>query len=269
MRWEIGFGPNIRKVDAIQALDSSITDWGANANLFFRPRTILPADLRNSITESSTPTTIVLNDMGLPAEASEFPVPASGERYTVIIGTEMFSYTGVTSDTQGRTLTGVLRAQNGSTAAAHSVDDAVYFVDYFASGELGTTLVSIQKRSLDFVNIRNSIRVPYGDGFHNPQDQTSIDQNGKITLEIQNAFLSRQDQVWAEQIGGTYLDELKDPKELLQCTFVFSPLLQPGQLVVVYQLDKVRIAFKLFRLLQVQHHAHPQWRTGVTAVEIV
>ena len=166
-------------------------------------------------------------------------------------------------------MTGVLRAQNGSTAAAHSVDAAVYFVDYFASGELGTTLVSIQTRSLDFVNIRNSIRVPYGDGFHNPQDQTSIDQNGKITLEIQNAFLSRQDQVWAEQIGRTYLQELKDPKELLQCTLVFSPLLQPGQLVVVYQLDKVRIAFKLFRLLQVQHHAHPQWRTGGTALEII
>ena len=142
-------------------------------------------------------------------------------------------------------------------------------MDYFASGEIGTTLTSIQNRSLDFVNIRNDIKVPFGHGIHNAQDQRSIDVNGKITLDIQNAFLSRHDKIWAEQIGESYLDELRDPKELLQPTLVFSPNLQPGQLVVLYQLDKVRIAFKLFRLLQVQHHAHPQWRTGVTALEII
>ena len=104
MRWEIGFGPHMRKVDAIQALHSSITDWGANASLFFRPRTILPAHLRNPIAASGNPTTIALNDMGIPAEASEFPQPASGERYAIIIGAEMFSYTGVTPDSQGRRL---------------------------------------------------------------------------------------------------------------------------------------------------------------------
>ena len=269
MGWEIGFGPNRRKVDAIQAAHSSISDWGANASFFFRPRTILPAHLRTAISGSGNPSTIALNDMGLPAEASEFPVPPAGERYSVIIDKELFTYTGVTPDSQGRRLTGVMRAQNGSVAAAHVVDAAVYFVDYFASGELGTTLVSIQNKSVDFVNLRNDVNVNYGGAVYPTKNQRSVDENGEFTFDLQNSLLSKYDQAWAELIGDTYLDELSDLKELLQATLVFSPSLQPGQLVVVYQLDRVRIEFKLFRLLQAQHHTHPRWQTGVTVLEIV
>ena len=271
MNWEIGFGPAAGKVDAVQAADSAITDWSANASFFFRPRTILPAELRTAITASGTPTTITLNDSGLPAEGSEFPVPPSGERYSVIIDKEMFTYTGVTPDSQGRKLTGIQRSQNGSTTAAHSIDAAAYFVDYFASGEQGTTLVSIQNRSQDFVNLKNDVNIGFGDRVYLAKDQTSIDEHGEKTFNLGTSqpLLSRQDQAWAELIGDTYLDELKEIKEVLQFTLVFSPTLQPGQLVVVYQLDRVRIDFKLFRLLQVQHHTHPRWQTGVRALEIV
>ena len=269
MGWEIGFGPGVRKVNAIQAAHSSISDWGANASFFFRPRTILPAHLRTAISASGTLSTLALNDMGLPAEASEFPVPQAGERYSVIIDKELFTYTGVTPDSQGRRLTGLRRAQNGSVAAGHSVDAAVYFVDYFASGELGTTLVSIQNKSVDFVNLRNDVNVNYGEAVYPTKNQRSIDENGEFTFDLQNSLLSKYDQAWAELIGDTYLDELSDLKELLQATLVFSPSLQPGQLLVVYQLDRVRIEFKLFRLLQAQHHTHPRWQTGVTVLEIV
>ena len=271
MNWEIGFGPAMGKVDAIQAADASITDWSANASFFFRPRTILPAKLRTTISASGSPTTIAINDSGLPADVSEFPVPPSGDRYTVIVDKEMFTYTGVAPDANGRTLTGVSRAQNGSVAAAHSIDAGVYFVDYFASGEQGTTLVSITNRSQDFVNLRNDINIGFGDTVYPTKKQRSIDENGEKTFNLGTSqpLLSRQDQAWAQLIGDTYLDELSDLKEVLQATLVFSPQLQPGQLLVVYQLDRVRIEFKLFRLLQVQHHTHPRWQTGVTALEII
>ena len=269
MNWEIGFGPAMGKVDAVQAVDSSITDWSANASFFFRPRTILPAKLRSAISASGNPTTIALNDSGLPAEVSEFPVPPSGDRYTVIVDKEMFTYTGVTPNANGRTLTGVSRAQNGSVAAAHSIDAAVYFVDYFASGEQGTTLVSITNRSLDFVNLKNDVNVGFGDTAYNTKKQRSIDEHGEFTFNLGTSLLSRQDKTWAELIGDTYLDELSDLKEVLQFTLVFSPTLQPGQLVVLYQLNRVRIEFKLFKLVQVQHHTHPRWQTSVTALEII
>ena len=271
MNWEIGFGPAMGKVDAVQAADAAITDWSANASFFFRPRTILPAKLRAVISASGNPTTIALNDSGLPADVSEFPVPPSGDRYAVIVDKEMFTYTGVTPDANGRTLTGVRRAQNGSTAVAHSIDAGVYFVDYFASGEQGTTLVSITNRSQDFVNLRNDINIGFGDTVYPTKKQRSIDENGEKTFNLGTSqpLLSRQDQAWAELIGDTYLDELSDLKELLQFTLVFSPTLQPGQSIVVYQVDRVRIEFKLFRLLRVQHHTHPRWQTGVTALEII
>ena len=271
MFWEIGFGPAMGRVDALQAAHSNISDWSTNASFFFRPRTILPAKLRTAITTSGNPTTIELNDSGLPAEIAEYPVPPAGERYAVIVDKEMFTYTGVNPDSQGRVLTGVVRAQNGSAAAAHSIDAAVYFVDYFATGEQGSTLVSIQNRSLDFVNLKNDINVGFGDAIYPTKNQRSIDENELKTFNLGTSqpLLSRQDQAWAELIGDTYLDELSDLKEVLQFTLVFSPTLQPGQLVVLYQLNRVRIEFKLFKLVQVQHHTHPRWQTSVTPLEII
>ena len=98
----------------------------------------------------------------------------------------------------------------------------------------------------------------------------SINEHGEKTFNLGTSqpLLSRQDQTWAELIGDAYLNELKDIKEVLQFTLVFSPQLQPGQLVVLYQMDRVRIEFKLFRLLQV-HHIALRWQTGVTAVEVL
>ena len=268
MNWEIGFGPDRRKVDAIQAAHSSISDWGANASLFFRPRTILPAKLRTAIGGSGTPSMIALNDSGLPAEMAEFPAPPSGERYAVIVGREMFSYTGVTPDSMGRTLSGIQRAQNGSVMAGHTADSGVYFVDYFVSGELGTTLVGIQTRSQDFVNLRNDVNVGYGEAIDNTKSQSSIDANGQFTLDIEGSLLSRFDKAWAEVIGQVYCEQLCELKELLTFALVFSPQLRPGQLLVLYQQDRIQLDFKLFKLLSVQHHI-PRWQTGVTALEII
>ena len=268
MNWEIGFGPDRRKVDAVQAAYTSITDWGANASLFFRPRTILPAKLRTAIGASGTPSTLALNDSGLPAEMAEFPDPPGGERYAVIVGREMFSYTGVTPDSRGRTLSGIQRAQNRSAMVGHSADSGVYFVDYFASGELGTTLVGIQTRSQDFINLRNDVNVGYGDTFDNTKSQPSIDANGQFTLDIPGSLLSRFDKAWAEVIGQVYCEQLCELKELLKFTLVFSPTLLPGQLLVLYQQDRIQLDFKLFKLLSVQHHI-PRWQTSVTALEIV
>lgn len=268
MNWEIGSGPAMGKVEAIQAADSAITDWSANANFFLRPRTVLPAKLRTAIPAGENPTTIDLNDPGLPAEASEFPVPPTGERYAVIIDKEMFTYTDVTPDSQGRALTGVVRAQNRSTAAAHSIDAAAYFVDHFASGEIGTSLVSVENRSIDFANLRNDVNVPFGDATYNTKHQQDIDENGEFTFNLQSTLLDKHDKAWAQIAGDTYLNELRKLKETLEFTLVFSPTLQPGQLVVIHQSDRLQIDFKLFRLLQVQHHI-PHWQTQVTALEII
>ncbi|MDE0685623.1 MAG: hypothetical protein OXI63_22065, partial [Candidatus Poribacteria bacterium] len=101
MHWEVGFGPRRRKVDALQARVPAISDWSANASLFFRPRTIIPAKLRAAMGATSTPTSIELDYSGLPAEVSEFPAPPSGVAYKIIIDKELFSYTSVAPSPDG------------------------------------------------------------------------------------------------------------------------------------------------------------------------
>ena len=82
----------------------------------------------------------------------------------------------------------------------------VYFVDYFASGELGTTLVGIQTRSQDFINLRNDINVGHGGGIdRHARSETSIKANGQFTLDIEGSLLSRFDEAWAEVIGAGVL----------------------------------------------------------------
>lgn len=267
--WEVGFRPNVRKVEAIQAAQPSLTNWAANASLFFRPRTVLPARLRNSVSASANLSTFSINDSGLPAEIAEFPAPAAGERYAVIIDKELFTYNSVKRDAKGHTFNGVQRAQHGSVRAAHTIGSAVYFVDYFASGEIGTTLVSIQSRSLDFVNVKNEVNVTYGGTSYTTDNQRSIDEHDNLPLTIDNALLNRHDKAWSVVIGDLLLKELSVIKEQLQFTLVFSPTLQPGQLVVVYQSDRLWIDFKKYRLVKVVHYTHPRWRTVVTANEII
>ena len=120
------------------------------------------------------------------------------------------------------------------------------------------------------MNVRNDVNVAFGDRIHNAKDQSSIDEHSEKTFNLGTSqpLLSRQDRAWAELIGDRYLNELSSLKEVIPMVLVFSPELQPGQLVVVYQLDRVRIEFKLFRLLQVQHNTR-RWQTGVTALEII
>ena len=167
MKWEIGFGPVMEKVDAIRTLNSNISEWSANASFFFRPRTILPAKLRAEIGATDTITSIGLTDTGLPAEIAEFPIPPTGSTYSIIINKEIFTYTSVTPDTNGRILTGITRAQNLSTAATHVINSNVYFIDKFISGEIGTTLVSIQDKHLDLVNLFNDITINFGTKLYN------------------------------------------------------------------------------------------------------
>ena len=269
MNWELGFGPDANKVAAVQVADTTISDWSANASLFFRPRTILPGKLRTAITTSGTVTTLAIDDSGLPAEVSEFPDPPSGERYTVVIDEELFTYTGVTPDSEGRELTGVVRAQNGSTAAAHAVDDSVYFVDTFITSEADGRLVSIANLSQDFVNIKNSVSVGYGIHTYQKQDDTSITENSKAELRLSTSqkYLRSHDRVWAELIGDTYLNDLKRLKTALSLTLPFSPGQRVGQLVVVKQMDRVQIDFKIFKVVQVRPQL-PQFQTDLNLIEV-
>ena len=270
MDWEIGVGPAISLVDAIQALHSNLSDWSANACIFFRPRSIVPAELRAALTAVQTITSIGLNLSGLPAELAEFSAPPSGSSYIIIINKELFTYTGVQDDTEGQTLTGIKRAQNGSIAAAHAVGDSVYFVDHFVSGEVNPLLLALSSREADLAFLYNSITVAFGAGYeYNTKDPDSITQNNESELNLQNtkALLGDYDSVWAELLADSYLKQFATLKEVIRFTMIFTPHLQPGQLIVLHQTNRVKIQYKPYIVLSALHSA-TEWQTEVHAREI-
>lgn len=269
MSWEVGFGPAKSKVDSVQSSDPTISDWSANASLFFRPRTILPARLRTPIPATGMPSSIELNDNGLPAEMLEFPDPPSGERHTIIIDKELFSYTTARQDTNGVVLSGITRSVDESVAAAHVVDALVYFVDAFVSGVVGTSLVALSNRAPGFLQLFNNINVGFGDRLYNAKNQFSIDEHGEIALNIDTSqpLLSAHDAAWAEVAGETYKSLLSEVKELIQFSMVFSPSIRSGQLIVFHQTDRITIEYTAFRVLRVNHNI-PAWQTQVVAKEI-
>lgn len=73
-----------------------------------------PGELRSAITDSAT--SIDISN----ATTSDYPAPG-----TVRINDEVLTYTGVTDNTTYITLTGCVRGTDNTTAAAHSVNDAV------------------------------------------------------------------------------------------------------------------------------------------------
>ena len=265
MNHEIGFGPARSKVEAVQAANPDVTDWQAQASFFFRERTIQPGELRNAIASSGTPATIALNQANL----SEFPQPASDESNLILIDSELFTYTTVTADTQGVLLSGIGRGQNGSVAVTHASDSEVYFVDYFTSGEHGQTLVTIESRQPDFVNLYNDINVSYGDNIHNVKDEASIAVHGKRTLNLTvgKTLLSELDLFWAQKIANGYLKRLKDLKERLQLRLAFSPDLKAGQLIVVHQEKGLKLPHKAFTCVEATHEI-PAWQTTAKVIEI-
>lgn len=269
MNWEVGFGPSKLKVDSVQDGDSTISDWSANASLFFRPRTILPATLRTHIGSSGTPQRIALNNNGLPTEVLEFPNPPADQAHTILIDKELFTYTAATPDTAGVVLTGITRSRHDSDASAHRVDTSVYFVDAFVSGEIGTSLVALEDRAPDFVQLYNNVNVGFSDTIYNTKNQLSIDEHEEFALNIDAAqpLLSQHDAAWAEVTGDTYLALLSQIRELIQFSMVFSPSIHPGQLVVFHQTQGVSIEYTPFRVLRVNPRI-PAWQTSVVAKEI-
>ena len=232
MNWEIGFGPRKRKVDALQAADSTISDWSANASLFFRPRTILPAELRTAIVATGTPTSIQLNHSGLPAEVSEFPSPPTGVAYRVLIDKEIFSYTGVTVDSQGVTLSGTARAVDGSVAAAHEADADLFFMDSVIR-DTDVSLVGVDTKQTDLGYLYNAVVIRHADGTYRVDDSESIEANGERALSLSMPFLSNETFNWLSLIAARYLDKFKAFKDVITLRVPYSPLLELGQLVVL------------------------------------
>lgn len=241
---EIGVSPRSERVSAYLTANLSVDEWLARSTLFYRDRTILAGSLRTAIASSGTITTIDVNDGTL----TEFP-SAGG---TVIIDKELFSYTGATTQTWGVQLTGVNREASDSTAAAHSIDADVLFIDAIIR-DTDATLVSVTSKRLDIANLRNSIVVTGGADEFKKTDDTSITENGEFSLSLDGRLFSDATSDWRDILADRYLARFKEFKDVLSLTVPFNPTLENGQLVVLKVSRSFDADYQAYRVVRVTH----------------
>jgi len=236
--WELGFGPAAEVVSAFKTAHSGVSDWSANSLVYLRPPSVRKGTLRTAIAASGA-ASIAIDDV----EVSDFPAGLC------IIDKELFRYTGRTADTDGITLSGVTRAQEGSTAAAHSAGALVYFV---ASLILDTdaSLLDIDQKYLDIANLYNNIRINYAGGTVQKSDAASTDMHGEFTLSIDAELLTAENAAWRDYLLNLYLPRYKSERELLKARVPIDVNLDLGELVVVKAGGGVNVDFKKYALVR-------------------
>ena len=241
--YEVGFGPSPAVVASGMAADASLTEFAANATVYFRQRTILPATLRTAIAATGTPTTILLDA----ATLSEFPNAPN----MVVIDKELFRYTGSATNGDGIALTGITRGQHGSIAVTHTVGAIVYFSDYFVSSELDNVLVTVTDKQLDYSNIKNIVKMAYGPNISEQRDRVSVANNGGKTLNLPSV-LAKSNRIWADEMTERYVNE-KDPQTLITYIDKLTPSLSLSQLVVMHLHQRAKTDYEIFKVVRLTH----------------
>ena len=235
----------------------TVTDWQRLVSIYYRGRNDAQLTLRTAVGTGSV-SQLDVDAVGL---------PNAGE---VLFGAEVFAYTSTV--TQGGVISelqGVTRGQNGSPVAAHSADDIGVRVDSFIDAGDDSDIYTISGRVSDFINQKNRVSVSIGTDSIEASETDSIDDYGEFTLSIGSTpvLLSQSEFQWAEILANTYLDSLKEPKEVLTILSVLDLSLQVGQVVVVNIDYRIKIGFKAFVVTQVAHQL-PQSTTEIRLREV-
>ena len=267
MNWEVGFGIDQDLIQRLRSNFPSQSDtFGLNANLLFRPRRLTVGKLATDLSGTGTPTQIDIADPGfILNRISRFPVPPTGDRNYVVIGNEIFSYTGVTPIND---LTGIQRGLLDSPITSHDQDDSVLLINMFATNtQTVKTLDSIESRSNDFPNLFTSVDVPYATYFYTLDSDNAIEEHGFLKYNVENSLLGEHDRPWAEMLGQSYLQELFEVRQLIEFTTVFSPGLKIGQMILLHQEERLNLEYLKVRALRIQHDI-TNWQTTILGREV-
>ena len=235
----------------------TVTDWQRLVSIYYRGRNDAQLTLRTAV-GTGTVSQLDVDAVGL---------PNAGE---ALFGAEVFAYTSIV--TQGGVISelrGVTRGQHGSPVAAHSADDIGVRVDGFIDAGSDSDIYTISGRVSDFINQKNRVSVSIGTDSIEASETDSIDDYGEFALSIGSTpvLLSQSEFQWAEILANTYLDSLKEPKEVLTILSVLDLSLQVGQVVVVNIDYRIKIGFKAFVVTQVAHQL-PQSTTEIRLREV-
>ena len=225
-----------------------------NDTFFIRPREHQKASVGSSgITATQTTITAVNLNWG------EFP----SEGWLYVDG-ELIKHAG--ADDNGQ-FTNLVRGDEETTAAAHTGDFDILFVDHILSLHADSLEMPINSvvANNDHRQFYNRIRLAYSDEQVEVFDQTSTDENGVRILEA-NVPLDAHQDVWADWLARSYLERFKDIHQILNLTLKPTFFMDVGDVVYLKIPERLHLNGALCQVLEIpDNFRHPP----TTALKLV
>lgn len=230
-----------------------------NDMFFIRPREPQKAINGGGSGITATQTTLTAGDLNW----GEFP----SEGYLFIDG-ELIEHTGADENGQFANL---VRGAEGTTAAAHTGDFDITFVDHILSLNQKTLEMPIKSvvAQNDNRQFYNRARLPYGGGTEEVlvEDTTSIAENGARLLEVTVPLDSHQRE-WAEWLSESYIARFKDIKQILNLTLKPTFYMNVGDTVVIQIPERLHLHNTLCQVLSIRHTFRGKTQTDIKLVTL-
>ena len=230
-----------------------------NDTFFMRPREPQKA-INASSGVTATQHTITAADLNW----GEFP----SEGWLYVDG-ELIKHSG--ADENGQ-FSNLVRGDEGTTAAAHTGNFEIDFVDHILSLNADTLEMPIKRviAQNDNRQFYNRVIIRYGDGEETPpaEDPKSIADNGDWLLKMEVPLDSHQ-RVWAKSISKSYLARFKDVHQILNLTLKSTFFLKRLDVVCLNIPERLHLHNTRCQVLEVRHSFRQPPTTAVKLVTIV
>ena len=193
-------------------------------------------------------------------------LPREGWLY---IDGELIKHSGSEPNANGR-FSNLVRGAEGTTAAAHTGNFDIQFVDHILSLNADTLEMPIKSVVLNNDNRQffNRVRLRYGDDEAVLlEDANSIAENGAKLLEV-DVPLDAHQRAWAEWLAENYLARFKDIHQILNLTLKPSPYLFPGEVVYLKIPERLHLDGTLCQLLEIRDSYRKPPSTSVKMVTL-
>ena len=240
----------------IAILTNSILGF-KNDTFFMRPREPQKA-VNGASGISETQTTLTAKDLNW----GEFP----SEGWLYVEG-ELIKHTGADENGQFSDLT---RGAEGTTAAAHTGNFEIQFVDHILSLNQDTLEMPIKSivAQNDNRQFYNRVQLRYGDDETVlVEDATSIAENGARLLEV-TVPLDAHQRVWAEWLARSYLAHFKDIHQITHLTLKPSFYLTVGDVVYLNIPERLHLNGTLCQELEIKDAFRQPPTTAVKLVTL-
>ena len=241
----------------IAIVTNSILGFKNDTTFFIRPREPQKAISNNGSGISATQTTLTAKDLNW---GNRYP----SEGWLYVDG-ELIKHSGADTNSQFANL---VRGAEGTTAAAHTGNFEITFVDHILSLNQDTLEMPLKSVVIQNDNrqLFNRVLIRYGAGESVlVEDTKSIAENGARTLEVPVPLDSHQRE-WAEWLAGEYLERFKDVQQVIQLTLKPTFFMSVGDVIYLKIPERLHLDGTLCQALEIKHSFR---KFPTTAVKVV